>query len=52
VRVVDTTGAGDSFAGALAAALAAGASRDEALRSAVAAGTEACTWPGAQGWQL
>jgi ribokinase len=52
VRVVDTTGAGDSFAGALAAALAAGASREEALRSAVAAGTEACTWPGAQGWQL
>lgn len=52
VRVVDTTGAGDSFAGALAAALAAGAAREEALRSAVAAGTEACTWPGAQGWRL
>jgi ribokinase len=50
--VVDTTGAGDSFTGALAAALAAGADRSAALRSAVAAGTAACGWLGAQGWEL
>lgn len=50
--VVDTTGAGDSFAGALAAALANGADRATALRRAVAAGTEACGWAGAQGWTL
>jgi ribokinase len=50
--VVDTTGAGDSFTGALAAALAAGADRATALRVAVAAGTEACGWLGAQGWEL
>jgi ribokinase len=52
VRVVDTTGAGDSFAGALAAALASGAGKAEALRLAVAAGSEACGWAGAQGWRL
>jgi ribokinase len=50
--VVDTTGAGDSFTGALAAALAGGADHDTALRLATAAGTEACGWPGAQGWAL
>ncbi|HEX9335426.1 MAG TPA: PfkB family carbohydrate kinase [Pseudonocardiaceae bacterium] len=50
--VVDTTGAGDSFAGALAAALAGGADRGTALRMAVAAGTAACGWPGAQGWAI
>ncbi|HEX5401013.1 MAG TPA: ribokinase [Pseudonocardiaceae bacterium] len=50
--VVDTTGAGDGFAGALAAALAAGQSEPDALRLAVAAGTEACGWVGAQGWRL
>jgi ribokinase len=50
--VVDTTGAGDAFAGALAAALADGADRSAALRLAVAAGTAACGWEGAQGWQL
>jgi ribokinase len=50
--VVDTTGAGDAFAGALAAALADGLNRSDALRRAVAAGTEACGWHGAQGWQL
>jgi ribokinase len=52
VRVVDTTGAGDSFAGALAAALAEGADEAAALTAAVAAGTEACGWAGAQGWHL
>jgi ribokinase len=48
VEVVDTTGAGDAFCGALAAALAAGASDEEALQRAVAAGAEAVTRPGAQ----
>jgi ribokinase len=47
-EVVDTTGAGDAFCGALAAALANGADRAEALRAAVAAGAEAVSWPGAQ----
>jgi ribokinase len=51
-NIIDTTGAGDAFAGALAAALANGSDRADALRRAVAAGTEACGWPGAQGWQL
>ncbi|HVV24991.1 MAG TPA: ribokinase [Pseudonocardiaceae bacterium] len=50
--VVDTTGAGDAFAGALAAAIAGGADRPAALRRAAAAGTEACGWSGAQGWEL
>ncbi|WP_262852008.1 ribokinase [Mumia quercus] len=48
VAAVDTTGAGDAFAGALASALAAGAGREDALRAAVAAGAEATTWSGAQ----
>lgn len=52
VTVVDTTGAGDAFAGALAAALAAGASDATALGLAVAAGSAACAWPGAQSWRL
>ncbi|HEX3780560.1 MAG TPA: ribokinase [Pseudonocardiaceae bacterium] len=52
IDVVDTTGAGDAFAGALAAALAAGADRTEALHTAAHAGATACTWPGAQGWTL
>lgn len=51
-RVVDTTGAGDAFTGALAATLAAGADRAEALRQAAAAGTAACAWEGAQDWRL
>ena len=46
--VVDTVGAGDAFCGALAAALAAGASREEALEAAVRAGAEAVRWAGAQ----
>lgn len=52
VSAVDTTGAGDAFAGALAAALSRGADRSEALAAAVAAGAEAVTWTGAQGWDL
>ncbi|KHL12850.1 UNVERIFIED_CONTAM: hypothetical protein LK11_34885 [Mumia flava] len=47
-EVVDTTGAGDAFAGALAAALARGDDDATALRAAVAAGAEATTWVGAQ----
>ena len=47
-RVVDTTAAGDSFVGALAAALQEGRSLAEALRFASVAGALACTRPGAQ----
>ncbi|BDZ45826.1 ribokinase [Naasia aerilata] len=47
-RVVDTTGAGDAFCGALAAALADGADREAALKAAATAGAEAVAWPGAQ----
>jgi len=46
--VVDTTGAGDAFCGALAAALAAGADRASSLQAALAAGAEAVRHPGAQ----
>jgi ribokinase len=48
VDVVDTTGAGDAFVGTLAAALDAGASLSDALRSAVVAGSLACKLAGAQ----
>ena len=47
VEVRDTTGAGDAFAGAFCAALAAGASHGDALRLGVAAGSLACTTLGA-----
>ncbi|GAA1827408.1 PfkB family carbohydrate kinase [Agromyces salentinus] len=50
VDVVDTTGAGDAFAGALVAALARGAAREDALQAAVAAGAKATTYAGAQPW--
>ena len=46
--VVDTVGAGDAFCGALAAALAAGATRVEALECANRAGADAVQWSGAQ----
>src|SRR5579862_3572165 len=48
VDVVDTTGAGDAFNGALAAALASGSSLAEAVRRAVAAGSLATTKVGAR----
>lgn len=47
-EVVDTTGAGDAFCGALAAALAGGADRRVALDAAVAAGAAAVRRVGAQ----
>ncbi len=47
-EVLDTTGAGDAFCGALAAALARGADRDDALRAALAAGADAVRREGAQ----
>jgi ribokinase len=48
LEVVDTTGAGDAFVGALVAALDRGATMRDALRLGVAAGTLACTIAGAQ----
>jgi ribokinase len=48
ITPVDTTGAGDAFCGALAAALAEGQPMPQALRFAVAAGALACLAPGAQ----
>lgn len=48
VQVVDTTGAGDAFAGALAAALDRGAPWSRALAEGVAAGSLACATAGAQ----
>ncbi len=48
VPVVDTTGAGDAFVGALAAAIERGDSFDESLAFAAAAGAVACAHVGAQ----
>lgn len=48
VDAIDTTGAGDAFAGALAAALAEGHPLAEATRFAVTAGSLACTTLGAE----
>ena len=49
VDVVDTTGAGDAFVGALATQIARGASLQEAVAYAVRAGAAAVTKEGAQG---
>ena len=48
IAPVDTVGAGDAFAGALAAALDRGDPLRRALACAAAAGALACTAPGAQ----
>jgi ribokinase len=48
VTVVDTVGAGDALVGALAAALDRGTAWPRALREGLAAGSLACTRPGAQ----
>jgi ribokinase len=48
VHAVDTVGAGDTFVGALAVALAAGVPGPEAVRAAAAAGAAAVTREGAQ----
>jgi ribokinase len=48
VPAVDTVGAGDTFVGALAVAIAAGVPPLEATRAAAAAGAAAVTRPGAQ----
>jgi ribokinase len=48
VTVVDTTGAGDAFAGALAAALVTGATLAAAVTAGIAAGSAAVQHPGAQ----
>jgi ribokinase len=49
VDVVDTTGAGDAFVGALAVQLGRDASLEEAVPYAVRAGAAAVTKEGAQG---
>lgn len=51
IRPVDTTGAGDTFCGVLAAALDAGRPIRDAARYATAAGSLACTRAGAQSSQ-
>jgi ribokinase len=48
VSVVDTTGAGDAFAGALAAALATGSTLRDAVQAGMVAGTAAVQHLGAQ----
>jgi ribokinase len=48
VDAVDTTGAGDTFAGVFAAAIASGATRQDALEYAAIAAGLACTRRGAQ----
>jgi ribokinase len=48
VPAVDTVGAGDTFVGALAVALAAGVPAPDAIKAAAAAGAAAVTRPGAQ----
>lgn len=53
VEAIDTTGAGDMFAGTLAAALASGETHVDAVTAAVAAAARSVTRSGAQGgWTL
>lgn len=52
IDAVDTTGAGDTFSGTLAGALAVGAAREVALESAVLAASHACLSLGAQTWRV
>jgi ribokinase len=47
-QVVDSTGAGDAFAGAFSAALDAGQSLADAIAAGLLAGSAACGWRGAQ----
>jgi ribokinase len=49
VQAIDTVGAGDTFVGALATALGAGAAPADAVRAACAAAAVATTRPGTQG---
>lgn len=51
ISPVDTTGAGDAFAGTLSARLALGSPRAQALQEAVAAASELCLRHGAQQWR-
>ena len=51
IRPVDTTGAGDTYAGVLAASLVAGHGLRAAARFATVAGSLACTRAGAQSSQ-
>ncbi|MBV1704201.1 MAG: ribokinase, partial [Hyphomicrobiales bacterium] len=48
IRVMDSTGAGDSFAAAFIARLSLGATASAALAAAIRAGTRACRRLGAQ----
>lgn len=52
VNVVDTTGAGDAFAGTLVGRLAQGADREQALEDAVRVGAQTTTFEGAQQWDF
>jgi ribokinase len=49
VAAIDAVGAGDSFAGALAASLAFGLTLEDAVRRAVLAASLSTTKPGARG---
>ncbi len=52
VRVVDTTGAGDAFTGALVARLGSGVDKRSALAAAVRAASNSCAFEGAQRWAV
>jgi ribokinase len=52
LEAIDTTGAGDVFAGTLAARLAHAVPLVDAARAAVQAASQATRWRGAQDWEL